>query len=210
MVNKNKPVRGRRYKYGEPLDVKREVKFTESQNELIEKWQQRMGVNEVGDLFRDTLLQSAIAAENADNERPFVPLFGEIPASPAVEVIAEPPGQYIRPPFDDLSEMAYALTIRGESMTAEFGISAPNGFYGIFEPRIIKPHMIVHVEFSEGNFEHKSTLKKYLSRGNGTSEFRPLNPEFETIVVEDKTFTIKGGLVHVWDGVSGAEGDKAK
>ena len=81
MQKRNTPVRGRRYKYGEePLDVKREIKFTESQNKIIEEWQMREGVSEVGDLFRDTLLEKA---SRQNSERPYIRLWGEIPPQSA-------------------------------------------------------------------------------------------------------------------------------
>lgn len=205
MPTRNAPVRGRRYKYGEPLDVKREVKFTESQNKIIEEWQMREGVSEVGDLFRETLLEKASGEKNV-TRFPLIPMLGEIPGGPLAEIKQELPDQYVQPPFDDLPSDCYALKIRGDSMedkymSEHFGLSAPDGFYAFFAPGVLYPTMVAHVEISNGQFEHSVTLKKIVERGDDI-ELRPINNNHKPIIVKRNTVAIKGGFIRAWDGKS--------
>lgn len=178
--------------------VKREITYDRKVYDALMERKRETGVA-VTEQVRKALVRDLCVDEPP---RRVVPLLGEIPAGPATDVIPELPAQTLTVPFTDLPERCYALKVRGNSMESEFGLSVTNGFYAFFAPDVIFPHAIVHVEFSDGQFQHKATLKKYVPKGNGTTEFRPLNKEHKPIIVKDAEFTIKGGFIRAWDGIS--------
>lgn len=187
----------------EYFDIPKTVKISDRMLEALQLRKEETGVA-IGTQMRRAV-QDAISVHDSgqsDDQLVEVPLFGEIPGGPAAEIKPELPGQYIRPPFKDLPDDCYALVVKGDSMESEFGISAPDGFYALFAPGVIFPHAIVHVEFSDGQCNHAATLKKYVPKGDGTTEFRPLNSKHKPIVVEDGTYVIKGGFIRAWDGKS--------
>lgn len=177
--------------------VKREITYDRKVYDALMERKKETGVA-VTEQVRKALVRDLNNDEN--KPRPYIPLYGEIPAGVAKDILPAPPSQFIRPPFHDLPEDCYALTVKGKSMTSDFGISVENGLYALFAPGVIFPNMIVHVEFSDGQFQHSATLKKYVPRGEGKTEFRPLNKEFKTIIVDNGTFTIKGGFIKAWVG----------
>lgn len=87
-----------------------------------------------------------------------------------------------------LSKGAFALRIRGQSMTRPDGDGFHPGDIIIVDPRIKpKPGDYV-VAFLQ--YENKSTFKKYRNRGNNKNgdpifELVPLNPDYPTITVDE-------------------------
>lgn len=165
---------GRKTLYDEPLSVRQEQRFTESQFARLKQIREETGVS-IQEIIRRAVDERLDVTERDEGPRPYIPMLGDIPAGPASEVRQATPGMFIRPPYDDLPEDCYALAVNGNSMESEFGITVKNGFYALFAPGVMFPNMIVHVEFSDGNFEHTATLKRYVPRGDGKAVYARLS-----------------------------------
>lgn len=139
----------------------------------------------------------------AKEDRPYVPVLGMIPASPAALVQHLPQGTIVRPPFP-LGDDCYGLIVFGDSMTQAEGRSIPDGSYAFFCPdRSPSYNSIVHVEWPEceDGGEHVVTLKKYCPQPDGqTVFFEPLNKRHKRIVKREGEFVIRGVFNRAWDG----------
>ncbi len=205
MLNRNP---GRPKGDNEPRDITYSVKLTES---ALNRLRERRGKTDVPvstQIFR--AIEKDLDNEKEDKQPPYIPLLGVIPAGGLDEIKREIPGTYIRPPFDNLKPGDYALKVCGHSMEAELGMSIGDGAFIILRPDTIFPGAYVHVEFSNGQFEHTVTFKKYVRLADGNVEFRPLNPEFKTIHAKEGEFIIRGGMVEKWEIEKPEEKKKAK
>lgn len=192
---------GRKTIYDEPLDIRREQRFTESQYERL-----KVARNETGISMQEIVRRAVDEKLRQKSEEPKtrnIPLLGEIPGGALTEIKPAMPEQYVHPPFDDLPPDCYALEVRGDSMEDKymkehFGLSAPNGFYAFFAPGVMYPTMVAHVEVSNGQFEHTVTLKKVVEHGDKI-ELRPININHKPIIVPRNTVQIKGGFIRAWN-----------
>lgn len=130
-----------------------------------------------------------------------LPVYGRIKAGKACEIIPFPAPLNVEPPFE-LGADCYGLIVDGDSMTAEFGLSIPDGAIAFFCPDQIAPFGYpVHVEWpSHGGDEHEGTLKRYCPQPDGSVEFKPLNGNYKSIFKKDGEFVIKGVFMRSWDG----------
>ena len=87
-----------------------------------------------------------------------------------------------------ISEVAFALKIKGDSMEPEF----KEGDTIIIDP-MVAPHPGEFVIAKNG--DHEATFKKYRLKANGSFELVPLNPDYPTIDSDIQPVKIIGTMI---------------
>lgn len=184
----------------DPRDITWPVKLSEKDIIALKNRKEETGVPVATQIYK--AVEKYLTDQAEITHPPNVPLLGEILGGSGANVVHVLPSQYINSPFENLPEDCYALAVRDSNMGGELGVTNINGFYALFAPNVVLPHAIVHVEFDDNKYQHQSMLKRYVPKGNGVSELRPLNTKNKPIVLKDEEFRINGGFIKAWDGLS--------